>query len=120
MIYTSFYNNNNIKYKYRKKFKLIAISNTYPVDVISKPEEILSIFIPPWNLVRDYKEGLIDIDQYTKKYNIIFNELNVHYYANLLSNCVLLCWCHPKKFCHRQLIADWFISNKYLCLELDY
>jgi len=68
--------------------------------------------VPPWRLVKAYKEEKIDevgyIDEYYKQLmqldpQEVYNELFVIHNENP----VLLCWEPAGEFCHRRIVAEW-------------
>ena len=69
-----------------------------------------NIFSPPWDLVKSYKSGKIDQDEYERVYT---NEMRKSYrnnkpiWDNYLSRdmIVLVCYCLPGDFCHRVILA---------------
>ena len=59
---------------------------------------------------RDY------IETYKKE---VLGKLDVNKVAKDLDGKVLLCYEKTGKFCHRNIVRDWFIENGYECKELD-
>lgn len=74
---------------------------------------------PSADLLYQYKNGFVDVEQYTARY---FRELDkrvVNVYlkqweklANNTKGVVLLCYEKPNDFCHRHLLAD-FMNKEY-------
>ena len=73
---------------------------------------------PPWDLIKQYKDGTINEEQYKNFYeNLVLNELDPEkVYRELREDAVLLCWEGKGKFCHRRIVADWF--KKKLNIEV--
>lgn len=80
---------------------------------------------PPTSLIRQYKSGQINDDEYLVVYNKILNSLNPHdVYQRLLDMAkntipVLCCYEKPNDFCHRHYVADWFMRHGLECRELE-
>lgn len=119
-IYTSYYArarrlNNDI-------YEFYAISNTAPsIGSDNKKLTFLKMLIPDSKtIVRPFKLGLINEEEYEKRYleqlnNIDVFELRDLFYLILSLNKdkkpVLLCWEGANKFCHRHILAE-YINNK--------
>jgi hypothetical protein len=84
---------------------------------------------PSWGLVKGFKlKRVEDMDvaislyrqEYTAKtldkldQNIVFDELSQIYSGD---DVVLLCYETPGKFCHRHLVAEWFLKAGIDVLE---
>ena len=66
--------------------------------------------MPTWELVKDYKDGKINEQEYEKRYFDLLKsrKITVDKIVNDLEDeSILLCWEAPNKFCHRNLIANW-------------
>lgn len=108
-IYTSYFA--KAKYFDRNKFILCQISNSAPLELDGK----LSVLIPDWDtIVSPKKEGLIDEDEYRKRY---INQLNstkdsvlnvIRLLKTFNKSIILMCYESPDKFCHRHILADWY------------
>ena len=127
--------NNNLKINtsYYSKFKHFPISSTlvsvsrkspYWIPGLNKFEKLY----PSWNLIKDFKNNLISINEYTDRYykevlNKISPELIIKYLKFVSKNnfVILLCWEKPDQFCHRHLIATYIQENtNYIVNELQY
>lgn len=63
---------------------------------------------PTWDMVKDYKNGVIDEAEYTRKYLKILENLNPTTVATILGDgAVMLCYESPTDFCHRHIVAVW-------------
>lgn len=67
---------------------------------------------PPRELLKAFKNGEIDVETYTRWYEIevlsTFTPRQVE--KDLLDGSILLCWCNMG-FCHRHLVRDWLNKN---------
>lgn len=68
--------------------------------------------VPPWGLVKNYKEGKVEEEGYTEEYYEQLRQLNPQeIYDELFEihneNPVLLCWEPAGEFCHRRIVAEW-------------
>ncbi len=65
--------------------------------------------------------GGYDNDWYREKYyKTILNKLDSHItYNRLGADAIICCWEKPDKFCHRQLVAEWFKEAGYNIKELE-
>ena len=77
---------------------------------------------PPWQLIRNYKEGKIRTDTFIRKYMNQLNKLNPHEVVRDLLKIsptpVLLCWCHKDVFCHRRVVSRWLREAGYTVKEI--
>jgi uncharacterized protein YeaO (DUF488 family) len=69
------------------------------------------IFCPTWDMVKDYKNGHLTKEAYTKRYYQMMRESytsNKYQWQYLLDQAkiILCCYCKPNDFCHRYLLAD--------------
>ena len=118
-IYTGYFSNYG---KYLKK-------GLYPISIaLSTPLGIkinnLKMLNPTWDILNQYKHGCGNEDIYTSRYNNeILGKLDATDVVNKLNDLsnsqdvILLCYEHPKNFCHRQLVAKWLQNNGYECTE---
>lgn len=105
-IYTSYF-------AYYKGGRGISIANSQPKNC---NYEIYKPLVPDWKLVTKFKSDN-DEEYFIKSYiNTTLKNLDpVKVYKDL--NCkVLLCWEHPKYFCHRKIVAKWL--NKKLGINV--
>lgn len=117
MIWTSYYAKTKQLEERFPERRLLGISIGLPPWV--KGVGIFPILSPPPRLVREYKEGNIDEEQYTKIYNrLVLSKLNCEEVASELQNSVLLCYESPIKFCHRHLVRKWFQKHGFPCEEV--
>ncbi len=138
MLYTSYFG----------KIKKLP-KNVYPISIaFSSPTwftngRIVEL-MPPGNLLRDYKNGLINEDEYTKIYTEkVLDKLNpsdiIHeiVYTNkaeiadklkdsgaeIWSNpdihAALCCYEKVGDFCHRTLVAKWLTEAGFPCTEWE-
>ena len=62
---------------------------------------------PRWELVNNYKKGVVSKKDYVKSYKKQLHLLAAKNVYKDLKNNVLLCWEGPGKFCHRIIVAKW-------------
>lgn len=64
---------------------------------------------PTWKIVKDYKDGITDIMQYTSQYLDLLEsrKLDPLKIAQELHGKIMLCYEKPTDFCHRHLAALW-------------
>lgn len=87
----------------------ISIANSAP-DFYKGPT--YRPLVPPWKLVKNYKEGNLDEEGYTDEYYEQLMKLGPQeVYDDLFEihgeNPVLLCWEPAGEFCHRRIVAEW-------------
>ena len=75
-------------------------------------------FVPPIELVKGHKSGMISDEEYTSRYLSQLEEYEHHIMLNLRdilmsndSDIILLCYEKPGRFCHRHILSKW-LSNK--------
>ena len=92
--------------------RLVSVSRQQPVWFYSSIK-IYKPLCPSWELVMSYKEGKITEKQYTERYySEVLDKLDpVKTYQELGEDAILLCYEKPKKFCHRRVIAYWFLEH---------
>jgi len=116
-MYTSYFFSN----KLNNNQNLVAISSSVPVAIKQKLTniKIYKPLCPTWKMVSDYKSKIITKDQYTSIYiGYILDKLDAaRVYDELGSDAILLCWERPNKFCHRQIVADWFRNKLEINVE---
>lgn len=95
---------------------LKKIDNSRLVSVSYSPPDYFKSFIriykplcPSYNLVMNYKKGIITEYEYTTQYySNILNKLDPRtIYDDLGKDSILLCYEKSGKFCHRRIIAGW-------------
>ena len=118
MIYTSYFS----------KTKKILEMGLRPVAITAgKPKffngEHFGEVGPQRPLLNDYKNGIINEEQYTEIYNK-FLEYNKEEIISIVKeryisgNVVFLCYEGPGKFCHRHLLSEFLNKNNIKCEEL--
>lgn len=89
--------------------RLVAISIGIPENFNG---EIMRELNPPKSLLRDYKNGICNKDEYRERYySNILNTLNPIDIYNKLKGKVILCYCGKGYFCHRTLVLEWLEIN---------
>jgi len=116
MLYTSYFANvKNLPKDYQCYY--ISNSNVYG---LAKP---LTCVVPSWQLVKSYKDSLIDNLEYTRIYTDMLEankEEILKQIRALPDNSVLLCYEKLPKFCHRHVLADWLKNNGIEIKEYEY
>ena len=82
------------------------------LDITTKAK---TSFSPTWDMVRNYKDNIITKQQYTNLYAKLMNQSYIDYrmdWNNILNKdrVVLVCYCNSDSFCHRFLLADYFVT----------
>ena len=110
---TSYYSNPLIR---EGKYFLVPISNSIPKGL--RTDGMQLDIIPDWKkIVEPYKQGLIDAEEYQKRY---FNQLDkskgiilssLKMFRNIATKynkeIVFLCFEKSGDFCHRHILAKW-------------
>lgn len=86
----------------------------------AKYDEFWPDVAPGWfDLLKPYKDGVINDAEYTRKYLKILETNRTKILDNFREllrkyperDIVLLCWCKKGNFCHRRLLAAWLKDN---------
>lgn len=93
-----------------------CVGKTYSISVqppwFWKPKRHYPKLAPTWEIVSDYKDGIIDQTGYVERYlDLLDNERKLNpeqVLIDLPDNAVLLCYEKPEDFCHRHIVAWWF------------
>ena len=87
------------------------------LDVTAKQK---TPFSPTWSMVNRFKNGTINQEEYSKLYIDLMNRsyaINYNSWCNILNRnkITFVCYCNPKRFCHRFLLAQYFeiLGAKY-------
>lgn len=101
MLYTSYFAKMK---KLPKELKVISIARWTPKGVVldSYPD-----LFPSQALLSDYKQGLINKEDYIIRYNKQLEKLNPEKVFKDLDQCVLVCYEKSSDFCHRHLVSSW-------------
>lgn len=121
MIYTGYF---SCLKKY-KQYGLIpiAICGRYPE--FFKHGYWFKFFAPSWDIFSNWKNGKINNDQYTTRFNeeILGNissvdkENLIKFFTQKDKSFILLCYEKPSDFCHRHLVADYIRNVLHLPCE---
>lgn len=120
-ILTSYYNKINEEFV---DAVLVRISRTQPKDFTEEVYECKELY-PDWELINLYKSGDIDEEDYKHQYSKqLTNKLRSKLLKRFERLCeshntdtvILLCWEHPKNFCHRHIAGPWLSET---CKELN-
>ena len=108
MIYTSYFANYR---KFPPGARIMRISR-YAHPRLNSID--LSILAPSAGLLREYKNKLVDEDEYTRKYLEELRQLDKEAVKRKLwqleeqyGDIVLCCYEKKGSFCHRHILADW-------------
>lgn len=92
---------------------LAAITRAKTPTWFEKPCLWMPQYAPSWDLLNDWKQGLITWEEYTERYN---KEMNLPYSACIikheinetmaLMNKDIILLCYEKSQCHRFLLGD--------------
>jgi len=76
--------------------------------------------VPNWDLVCAYKRGEIDEQVFELLYRTEnLSDLDARVLAEELGDeAILCCWERAPNFCHRNIVATWFIENGIECEEI--
>lgn len=75
--------------------------------------------MPSAELIRDYKDGLINEEQYTIRYKQeVLSKLDPKLVGLLLEGRILLCYEKTGSFCHRHIVAEWLREAGFEVKEL--
>ena len=96
------------------KFFLVPISNKKPRAF----DDCLSEIVPDWDTIVDpYKKGLIDQEEYRKRYikQLNHSKRTILFWLQLIENraskhdkeIIFLCFEKSGDFCHRHILAEW-------------
>lgn len=113
MVYLSYWGNLDYLIKKFGKENIIGISRW------SKfwNGKVCSKLFPSEKLLKDYKNGLIDEEGYSKIYKKYLMSLNVDNCYKVLNGKVLVCY-EKSGFCHRFLVKKWLNYYGYECEEV--
>ena len=110
-IYTSYYAKvPNID---TEQYCLIRVSKSKPAWLEGVMISGLSVVYPHWDLINDWKNGLITWAEYTERYlyqlSFIKREevIDSLYELSNGKDVILLCYEANDKCCHRHILADW-------------
>ena len=119
------------EWNFGKKGRLVSIGMTTPdwlATTYSDREIVINEKLQPdWNMINDYKAGLLHPDNYKKRYmKLLYSRLggfmlDVEYgrmkgkkvldFFGIEDEDTLLCWEKHGRFCHRQIIAELLRKN---------
>jgi len=92
------------------------------LDVTAKQK---TPFSPTWSMVKRLTNGTINKEEYSKLYADLMNRsyiTNSNHWNDVLNqnNVTFVCYCTPKSFCHRFLLAQYFeILGANYCGEIE-
>ena len=119
MIHTASYFN-----KQHHHGELISISNTMPKGFTGTVETRFKSAVPDWDLVKQYKNGEVTWEEYSRQYLLMLEENWDKSIIDRLAeynngrDCTLLCWCKDKSRCHRSLLAE-FLQRKGFLVKIN-
>lgn len=76
-----------------------------------------SLLFPSEELLKGFKSGRIDEEEYEEIYMKYLDTLNVDNCYKVFNGCVFVCY-EKVGFCHRHLIAKWLKKYGYECEEV--
>lgn len=90
-------------------WRLVSISIGIPDNFNGS---IMRELNPPQQLLYDYKNGLCNEEEYTKRYiESVLNKLSPLEIYNKIKGKVILCYCGKNSFCHRCIVLKWLEDN---------
>lgn len=102
MIYTSYFANWR---KFPQGMQIISIARFAPRNFQGRQYLKLA---PSAQILNDYKNGVINEEQYTQLFLTYLNTLDKEAILNELGdNCILCCYEKSTTFCHRHIVANW-------------
>lgn len=112
-VYTSYYSNRAVP----EDAVRIGISVTSPPWV--HLDEKIPVLYPEPSTLWGYKNGTVSKERYIEDYYLKLDRNRPQVESALRrlesryagKDVVLLCWCGPKNFCHRKLLADYARRN---------
>lgn len=72
--------------------------------------EHISSLVPTWHMIREYKSGRMDKEEYSQLYIALMKARNgtaEKIYSTIPHETIMLCYEKPGDFCHRRVLADW-------------
>lgn len=117
VIYTSYFGNLENLPKNLVKISIARYSDSFPNIPRYEP------LMPSKSLLFKIKKGIIGEFMYAKLFNQHLYSLDMEKVISDLveiageNDIVLLCYETPDKFCHRKLIAKWFMGEFVECIE---
>ena len=116
MIYTGCFSN-IVKYKNFTPMRTISIARSMPKFAAPYVGGVDWALAPTWDMLQEYKQGALSIDEYTEQFNRQLSTLQSWDIADRHNGCILLCWEQPNEFCHRHLVSKWLRDSGYKCEE---
>lgn len=101
MLYTSYFAKMK---KIPKEIKIISIARWTPKAIVL--ESYPDLF-PSQQLLSDYKNNLINQEEYIIRYNQQLEKLDPQKVYEELDGCVIVCYEKSTDFCHRHLVSSW-------------
>lgn len=113
MIYTSYFAKMRNMTE-EQKDRCMSVARYTPKGIVVPINTMLA---PLWDILKAYKEDG-DTEKFAAAYKKQLAQYNVDIVARNMQDRILLCYEKNGDFCHRHILADWFISNGYECEEL--
>lgn len=83
----------------------VSIARSSPKGWMGREFDLL---FPDWSWIRNFKNGRWSWEQYSEAYAWLLSEFDAeNICASLGDGAIMLCFCSPKQFCHRRLVAEW-------------
>lgn len=80
---------------------------------------VLMHLAPSLELLKSYKQSLINEQQYTEQFNEQLSRLDPKQVGEELEGKILLCYEKTGSFCHRHLVAEWLRNAGFIVKELE-
>jgi len=85
------------------------------VDITVKSASGMARLVAPtWPMVMGYKRNTLTAEEYTAQYLDILESRRaeiLEWVSGLPGVITLRCYCRPKAFCHRVILAQWLVLN---------
>lgn len=94
------------------------MSKDIPVYDVTVKSGLL-YFAPQWSYLMDYKEGIINWNQYTEAYTSdmrqrISNDNREWLSLLKVPKLALACYCRPGDHCHRHLLKEMMLQHHFM------
>ena len=109
MIYTSYLGNLKNLDKDKKKVSIMRFTPEWAEPLV---DEIRLELAPKAKDLQEFKDKIIDEEEYTKRYLKQIERVPIKTIINELDNKILLCICKLGHFCHRHILVNYLRDKK--------
>ena len=114
MVYTSYWGNLKNLVRMFGKDNVISVSRWTKFWNGKRCSQLF----PTETLLKDYKNGKVNEDEYYDIYMSMLEKMNVDNCYKVFNGKVLVCY-EKEGFCHRHIIKDWLNKYGYECEEVE-